>query len=102
MGRPTVKVDIPAGSLKEEEDINSLLPFDNKLVELILTGEMIISALEQSLVFLIARNKTGAYPYASGLCFDVNFLGEFPHRFLNAQVIPCLEGEWNPIDVNHT
>lgn len=72
MNAGEVRSDIAAGDFTEA-DLNELLPFDNALVELPFTGEQIAQVLEQSLLYLIGSNKTGAY-FPTPLTYDMTLI----------------------------
>lgn len=78
------------------EDAFTLLPFSNTLVTLEMTGQQIIDVLNEAIAFS-ASTSTGAYPYAYGIRFDV----QYPTPGVsNVEVNPRLAGTWSPIDVD--
>jgi len=90
--------DIFAGDFTID-DAYSLLPFSNTLVTFEMTGGEIISLLNDGLEFALGGGSTGAYPYSSGLRYDVN--GSVPEVF-NVEINPRMEGEWSAIDTDTT
>ncbi len=93
-----VRVDIPAGPLTIA-DVYELLPFANTLVNLEMTGAEVKAVLEDAAEnAIIPDGSTGAYPYASGLRWDVDLTAEFGSRFSNLQVKGKDATEWTPLD----
>ncbi|MCB1755528.1 MAG: NAD nucleotidase [Gammaproteobacteria bacterium] len=93
-----VRVDIPAGDITIG-DAYTLLPFANTLYNLDMTGAEIKQVLEEALDFSVAEGgSTGAYPYASGLRWDVDMTQAFGSRVGNLQVKLKTDTEWGPID----
>jgi 5'-nucleotidase len=81
-------------------DAFAMLPFSNTLVTLVMTGDQIVQVLNEALATsAVSGNSTGAYPYASGLRFDVDIMQEFGSYLSNVEINPRLEGEWMPIDL---
>lgn len=82
------------------EDAYTLLPFGNFLVNIVLTGQQIKSALEDGLdYYLVPNGSTGAYPKTSGLRFHVNEAMKKGSRISNMEINPALKGEWAPLDM---
>ena len=80
-------------------DAYALLPFDNTLVEMTMTGAEIIQVLEEALDFALSEDgATGAYPYAAGLRWTVNLSRSMGNRFSNVEINPGLSGSWTAID----
>ncbi|HEY7772131.1 MAG TPA: 5'-nucleotidase C-terminal domain-containing protein [Marinagarivorans sp.] len=97
-----VRVDITAGDYTIA-DAFTLLPFANTLVTLEMTGAEIIATLEDALDYGLAPNgSSGAYPYASGLRYDVDASQAKGARFSNVQVNSRLAGDWAAIDNSAT
>eukprot|EP00978_Attheya_sp_CCMP212_P045238 scaffold338700_cov58-Attheya_sp.AAC.2 len=80
----------------------SLLPFANSLVTLKMTGEEIQLVLEQSVDFALFQASTGAYPYASGLRYDVDGTAEFGNRVQNLEINPRMASAFVSIDAGAT
>jgi 5'-nucleotidase/UDP-sugar diphosphatase len=84
-------------------DAFTMLPFSNTLVTLVMTGVQIVQVLNEALLgSAVTGEATGAYPYASGIRFDVDVTQEFGSYLSNVEVNPRLEGEWIPIDLAAT
>lgn len=67
-----VRADIPAGAISTG-DIYRILPFDNTLVEVNLTGAQVHQLLEQAVAYTLApEGSDGAYPHGAGIRFDVD------------------------------
>ncbi|MEE4660743.1 MAG: 5'-nucleotidase, partial [Halieaceae bacterium] len=97
-----VRIDIPAGEFTIA-DAFTLLPFSNTLWTVELTGQQIIDSLEEGLANTLDNGgSSGAYPYASGLRFDVNASAAAGSRISNVEINPRLAGSWGPIDVGAT
>jgi 5'-nucleotidase len=97
-----VRVDVGTGDYTIA-DAFTLLPFSNTLVTMDLTGQQIIDVLEEALAFgLNPEGSSGAYPYASGLRYDIDASQAMGSRFSNVEVNSRLAGEWAPIDTSAT
>lgn len=97
-----VRVDVPAGAYTIG-DAYTLLPFSNTLVNLQMTGADIVAVLEDAFDYAINPNgSSGAYPYASGLRWDVDRSKPKGQRFSNVQVKLKGESQWSAIDLNRT
>ncbi len=84
-------------------DAYALLPFDNTLVELAMTGAEIIQVLEEALDFALSEGgATGAYPYASGLRWTADSSKPMGNRFSHVEINPRLSGSWTAIDLEKT
>lgn len=99
-----VKTDIWNGTFTEE-DVNNLLPFENQLILIEMTGAQIVAVLEQSLEHVLETNATGAYPYAAGLRYSIDYGKNFSYRCTNVEVNmhhwqddPSLD-VWTPIEL---
>lgn len=80
-------------------DAYTLLPFANTLLEVDMTGEQIVNTLEDALDFALNPDgSTGAFPYASGLRWDIDASQEKGMRFSNVEVKLKGETEWSAID----
>jgi 5'-nucleotidase / UDP-sugar diphosphatase len=90
------RADIGAGEYRVN-DAFTLLPFANTLVSLEMTGSEIVQVLNVAAVMALSGISTGAYPYASGLRYDVDGTNmDVP--VANVEVNVRLEGNWTPID----
>jgi 5'-nucleotidase len=79
-----VRNDIPAGDISIN-DVFTLLPFANTLVELELTGAEIKRVLEEA-GDSATGISTGAYPYAANLRWDADLSQPSGSRFSNLQI----------------
>lgn len=97
-----VRIDVAAGDITFAEAVN-VLPFNNTLVTLDLTGEQIKTVLEQALANALRMGgSTGSYPYASGLRYFVDASQPEGARISNLQINPRLSGEWSPVVATET
>ncbi len=98
-----VRIDIAAGDFSIG-DAYTLLPFANTLVNLTMTGQEIINVLEEAVEFAVFTpgGSTGAYPYASGLRWDVDLTQVMGSRFTNIEVKLKGDAEWSAIDPTRT
>jgi 5'-nucleotidase / UDP-sugar diphosphatase len=97
-----VRVDFPARTLTIA-DAYILLPFSNTLVELELTGAEVVASLEEGAAnFLNAGGSDGAYPYGSGIRWDVDITRPAGSRFTDVEVRDRDTGDWAAIDPDQT
>ncbi len=97
-----VRVDVAAGNFTIGGGF-TLLPFSNTLVTLEMTGQQIKNVLEDALDFALdPSGSTGAYPYASGLRYDVDASQGKGNRFGNIEVNSRVAGDWADIDLTAT
>ncbi|MDO6783141.1 NAD nucleotidase [Neptunomonas phycophila] len=97
-----VRTDIAMGDITIG-DAYTLLPFANTLSELSMTGAEIIAVLEDAYDYALSPDgSTGAYPYASGLRWDVDSSQTKGNRFTNVQVKLKNETVWRAIDETET
>src|SRR5690606_11784124 len=80
-----VRTDIPPGDLTVD-DVYSMLPFRNGLVQVNATGSELKAVLEDALDALVSRGATGSYPYAAGMRWHVDFRQPRGSRIDNLQV----------------
>lgn len=93
-----VRVDVAAGNYTIG-DAYTLLPFANTLVILEMTGQQIKDVLEDALAFTLDDDgSTGAYPYASGLRYNVDASAEKGRRVTAIEINPQVSGDWSAID----
>jgi 5'-nucleotidase/UDP-sugar diphosphatase len=93
-----VRTDIAAGSITFAQAVN-VLPFNNTLVTMRLTGAQIKAVLEDALEnSLRVGGSTGAYPYTSGLRYHVNASLTKGSRISNVEVNSRVAGSWAPIN----
>jgi hypothetical protein len=92
------RTDIAAGNFTVN-DVFMLLPFANTLVTLEMTGGEIIEVLNIAATQALSGIADGAYPYASGIRYDVDATNaETPVS--NVEVNVRLESNWSAIDEN--
>lgn len=92
-----VRTDVAAGEVTFAEAVN-VLPFNNTLVTMRLSGAQIKATLEDALEnALRVGGSTGAYPYASGLRYHVNASLAKGSRVSNVEVNSRVAGSWAPI-----
>lgn len=96
-----VRIAIPAGDLSMNTAF-TVLPFTNVLVEMNLTGDQIIAALEDGVANYDASSSTGSHPYAAGLRWDLDLSKAKGQRFSNVQVRNKTSGAWSAIDKTKT
>jgi len=97
-----VRTDIAMGDITIG-DAYTLLPFANTLSELSMTGAEIIAVLEDAYDYALSPDgSTGAYPYASGLRWNVDSSQTKGNRFTNVQVKLKDETVWRAIDETET
>ncbi len=96
-----VRVDVVQGDYTYA-DAYTLLPFSNTLVTLTLTGQQIKQVLEDAIDFGLDSKdgSTGAYPYASGLRFNVDASLVNGSRVSEIEVNQRLAGDWAPIELD--
>ncbi len=95
-----VRTDLRAGNITYGDAYN-LLPFGNVLVTLPITGAQLKEMLEAAIHFSLVESD-GAYPYVSGLRFDVDASAPEGRKVSNLEVNPRLAGEWTALDVLDT
>jgi 5'-nucleotidase / UDP-sugar diphosphatase len=93
-----VRIAVPAGPLSMNTAF-TLLPFTNVLVELRLTGQQVVAALEDAVSnHLDAAQSSGSHPYAAGLRWELDMSQPRGARFANVQVRNRTTGAWAPIE----
>ncbi len=89
-----IRVDIPAGDMTVA-DAYELLPFANTMVEIELTGAEIKATLEEGVSNIVDNaGSTGAYPYGSGIRWDLDMTAANGSRFSNVEVRPKGTTDW--------
>jgi len=83
--------DITLGQLIE------VLPFSNTVVMIKMTGSDIVKVLNEGAYYSLNSGSTGAFPYASGLRYDVNLSGDETHVITNVEVQDRVSGVWSDI-----
>lgn len=95
-----VRIDVPKGRLTIGTAY-TLLPFQNTLVELDMTGSEIKATLEDAIDYAIAEGgSTGAYPYAAGLRFNVDLSQAKGNRVSNVETKVKGTNEWVALNTN--
>lgn len=92
-----VRMSVPAGSISMNTAF-ALLPFNNVIVELTLTGAQVIATLEDGISVVVDGGSTGPYPYAAGLRWDVDMSLPKGQRLSHVQVRDKATGTWADID----
>lgn len=93
-----VRADVPAGDVTVQ-DVYTVLPFKNTLVQLEATGAEVKAALEDAIDGVVANNNTGGYPYTGGLRFDVDLSQPKGSRLSNLH-IRAADGSYAAFDLN--
>lgn len=97
-----VRINIPAGDVSIATAYE-LLPFANTLVELEMTGAEIRLALEQGLGNTLDNGgSSGAFPYGSGIRWDLDASQDFGERFSGIEVRRKGEADFAPLDDDAT
>lgn len=97
-----VRIAVPAGSLSMNTAF-TLLPFTNVLVELSLTGQELIHALEDGVAnHLDAGQSNGSHPYAAGLRWNLDLSKAKGQRFSQVEVRNRSTGAWSALDLTKT
>ena len=95
-----VRRDIARGAISMA-DVFALLPFNNTLVTLELSGSELLTVLEQALDHALASPaNAGAYPYAAGLRYRVDATRGPGERLSAVEVNPQLADTWRPLNNN--
>jgi 5'-nucleotidase len=85
-------------------DVYTILPFNNTLVNLTLSGAEVKQSVEDALNRYAANPgaNTGAFPYGSGVRWDIDMTAGTDNRVSNLQVRDRATGQWGPIDLGAT
>ena len=85
-------------------DATKVLPFNNTMVNLNMTGAEVKRVLNEAVdkayleyVDNSAKGSDGAYPYAAGIRYDVDFNRPSGQRVHNVEVKAKGEGSWSPL-----
>lgn len=93
-----VRVALPAGDVTMNTAFQ-VLPFNNTLVEMDLSGAEVVKALEDAVANHVdAKQSDGSQPYSAGLRWDLDLSKPRGSRFSNVQVKDRRSGTWAPID----
>lgn len=95
-----VRVDLATGDLSVEK-IYQVLPFDNTLFRLDMTGAEIKATLEDAMDGVHTQNNTGSYPYTGGLRWHVD-LNQAKGQRLSQLEVRNAQGQYEAIDLNKT
>lgn len=82
---------IAAGTITKQ-DIRNLLPFQNALVQLSISGEQLLRALEHGLNQRITHGRSGAFPHVSGMRLRYTANANKGQRILTIEI------NGNPLD----
>ena len=97
-----VRVPIAAGPLSMNTAF-TVLPFTNVIVEMDLSGQEMVNALEDAVAnHLDALQSNGSHPYAAGLRWNLDMSQAKGSRFSNVQVRDKTTGAWSAIDLSKT
>lgn len=85
-------------------DVYTILPFNNTLVNLTLSGAEVKQSVEDALNRYAANPgaNTGAFPYGSGIRWRIDMTAPTNNRVSNVEVRDRDTGVWAPIDPNAT
>ncbi len=96
-----VRADLGPGKITVQ-DIYTVLPFKNSLIQLNATGAEIIAALEDGLEGVVGPSaNTGCYPYAGGLRWQVD-LNQAKGSRLSHLEVRAADGSYRPLDPGAT
>ncbi|MEC7119886.1 MAG: 5'-nucleotidase C-terminal domain-containing protein [Pseudomonadota bacterium] len=91
-------VRIPVGTGELTNGVaREVLPFSNTLVEMRLTGQQLVNALEDGVA-----TGSGAHPYAAGMRWDLDLRQPKGKRISNVEVKDRNSGVWSPISLTQT
>lgn len=85
-------------------DVFTILPFNNTLVNLTLSGAEVKQSVEDALNRFASDPgaNTGAFPYGSGIRWDIDMTAGDNDRVSNIEVRDRETGVWGPIDLTAT
>ena len=82
-------------------DAYTLLPFNNTIVELSMTGQEIKNVLEDALDYALSPDgSTCAYPYAAGLRWDVDSSKAKGDRISNLEFKGRSDSSWSSLNMS--
>ena len=98
-----VRITVPEGPITIGTAY-TLLPFSNTLVELELSGQEVLDAIEDGLAFYASNpgSNTGAFPYGSNIRWDIDMTRPKGSRASNVEVRARGANVWTPIDPSAT
>ena len=92
-------VRIPLEGRVTAANVIEVLPFDNKLWKLSITGAEAKAMIEDGIEAVFGPGgSTGPYPYAGGLRWDVDVNQPRGSRASNFEVLDSASGTWQPLD----
>lgn len=91
-----VRIAIPAGEITNGR-AREVLPFSNTLVEMKLTGQQLINALEDGVA-----TGSGAHPYAAGMRWNLDLSKAKGQRISAVEVKNRSTGVWSAINLTQT
>ena len=96
-----VRITVPQGPITIGTAY-TLLPFSNTLVELELSGQEVLSSIEDGLDFYATNPgaNTGAFPYGSHIRWDIDMTRPKGSRLSKVEVKDRATGVWAPIDLD--
>ena len=77
-----------------------VLPFSNTVVMIKMKGSDIVKVLNEGAYYSLNSGSTGAFPYSSGLRYDVNLSGNEFEVITNVEVQDRETGQWSDIDAD--
>jgi len=96
-----VRVDLPAGPITVQ-DVYTVLPFKNTLVQLNATGAEVKAALEDAVEGVVGPAlNTGCYPYTGGLRWWLDLTKPKGSRLSHLE-IRTMDGGYQPLDLKKT
>ncbi|CAM3990415.1 bifunctional UDP-sugar hydrolase/5'-nucleotidase [Psychrobacter arenosus] len=97
-----VRETIQAGTITYD-DAYTVLPFSNTLVNLDITGQQVLTTLEDAIANYLDNNgSSGSHPYAAGLLWDLDLSQAKGNRVRNLEVRDRKTNTWSPIDLTKT
>tara|TARA_E500000081_G_C6116860_1_gene345704 strand:+ start:49 stop:1869 length:1821 start_codon:yes stop_codon:yes gene_type:complete len=96
------RVDVVSGDYTLA-DAYTLLPFNNTIVELSMSGLEIKNVLEDALDYALSPDgSTGAYPYAAGLRWEIDSSKPKGERFMNLEYKGKSDMSWSSLNLDAT
>lgn len=95
-----VRVDVGQGDVTVEK-IYQVLPFNNTLYRLDMTGAEIKATLEDAMDAVVTQNNSGSYPYTGGLRWHVD-LNQAKGQRLSQLEVRGSNGQYSALDLNKT
>ncbi|MBD3790459.1 MAG: NAD nucleotidase [Campylobacterales bacterium] len=93
-----VRSGLKAGQITIQ-DVYSLLPFSNTLIEIEMSGAQIKQLLEEALInFYDNYGSDGSFPYAYGLRYDIDMSRAKNDRVSNLEIKERKNGKWLPLE----